>query len=171
MKIHLKGKQKLQKLEDLLKEISKEIDVKEDEVIETSLDCSDEDQTTDMEDISSVDTVKASVDHQCIICDFKSSWKNGLTIHVRRKHRSLPQLDGNSDDDECYSNTEHYWKTGWLGSAYQTYLDAIKIIDDSLFEEEFKKDEKDAITAARKLAFGESYRYFLLGVSFQYFYF
>ena len=52
----------------------------------------------------------------CDICDFTSSWKNGLAIHMSRKHSVIEQLDGNSDhdadNDDQYSRTQLYWKTG-----------------------------------------------------------
>ena len=60
----------------------------------------------------------------CEICDFNSNWKNGLEIHMTKKHSSVEQLDGNvtfddDDMDEEYKRTQHYWKSGWLGSVYQ----------------------------------------------------
>ena len=152
---------KMAKLEDMVKEMSLRIDAQENKVIETNVDNCNEDVTIgDMEDIQTVENLETPDGFQCHTCDFKSSWQNGLAIHVRRKHRDLPQLDGTCDEDECYDNTKHYWKTGWLGCAYQTYLDAIKIVDDSSFEKEVKKVEKDAIIAARKLAFRDNFRYY-----------
>ena len=72
---------------------------------------------------------------QCNLCDFKSTRKNGLTVHIGRKHKKLPQLDGNTScdsledvEDSAYYSTEKYWKTGFLSSVYQNYIDALKII-------------------------------------------
>ena len=49
----------------------------------------------------------------CDLCDFKSSWKNGLIVHIGRKHRKIEQLDGldtsniNEDlEDSVHLNTE-----------------------------------------------------------------
>ena len=62
---------------------------------------------------------KAEKDFSCLICDFTSNWKNGLHIHMARKHNNIAQVDGNntfdndeSDDDKKYSGTHYYWKIG-----------------------------------------------------------
>jgi hypothetical protein len=73
----------------------------------------------------------------CYLCDFKSNWENGLTIHLTRKHVEIEQLDGNATDndepkhDEKYAGSKHYWAEGRLGSKYQTFLDAHAIIEES----------------------------------------
>ena len=81
----------------------------------------------------------------CDLCDFKSSWKNGLIVHIGRKHRKIEQLDGldTSDIDEDledspYLNTERYWKCGLLTTSYQSYIDANQLIDESSLD---KKDK------------------------------
>ena len=43
------------------------------------------------------------------------------------------------EDDDKYSTTEHYWKTGHLGTIYQTFIDVNKIIDSSNLQEKLKK--------------------------------
>ena len=72
------------------------------------------------------------------------------------------QFDGNDTtndaediDDELYKETEHYWKSGWLGMSYQNFKDATKIIDESDLSEEEKQNERDALVGARKDAFGD----------------
>ena len=111
----------------------------------------------------------ALTDFKCEICDFSSNWKNGLEIHMSRKHSSIEQLDGNSslslidedkDDDQKYLDTLHYWKSGRLSSVYQTFLDANEIIDKSNFAEDVKKIEKEKILEARKSAFGNDFKYY-----------
>ena len=109
----------------------------------------------------------AVTDFKCEICDFSSNWKNGLEIHMSRKHSFIEQLDGNcslsdedKDDDHKYLETLQYWKSGKLSSVYQTYLDANEIIDESNFEEDVKKMEKEKILEARKSAFGEDFKYY-----------
>ena len=107
---------------------------------------------------------KASDTFECFLCDFKSNWENGLKVHIARKHEKIEQLDGISDiehlNDEKYDNTKHYWKRGWLGTVYQCFLDANKIIDDCDMLEEEKNIERDKILAARKTAFGNNFMYF-----------
>ena len=37
---------------------------------------------------------------RCELCDFKSNWSNGLSIHMARKHSNVEQLDGNNTFNE-----------------------------------------------------------------------
>ena len=58
----------------------------------------------------------------CILCDFTSKWKNGLAIHMTRKHCNIELLDGTTDEtdeDEKYERSCHYWKNG---IAYQSSI-------------------------------------------------
>ena len=53
---------------------------------------------------------------ECMICDFKSNWENGLKVHMSRKHATIDQLDGHTDEcveDDKYSGSKHYWMKGW----------------------------------------------------------
>ena len=107
----------------------------------------------------------ASGTFQCLICDFTSTWENGLSVHMGKKHGNLEQLDGQADIDEIeidekYENTEHYWKRGWLGMAYHTFLDANSVIEKCKISEDEKKKEKEKILEARKLALGSSFKDF-----------
>ena len=100
---------------------------------------------------------------ECPICDFTSKWENGLNVHLSRKHSKLDQLDGFSDtdnEDQKYNDTVHYWKTGWLGTMYHSFLTANDIIDNSDMPEDWKKVEKERILQARKTAFGSSFSNF-----------
>ena len=61
------------------------------------------------------ESTTAEVDFYCELCDFTSNWENGVRIHMARKHSQIEQLDGFSEDiseDNKYSDTEKYWKTG-----------------------------------------------------------
>ena len=49
---------------------------------------------------------------------------------------------------------------GWLGSAYQTDIDAIELIESSEISEGAKIIEKDKLLDARKLAIGTNFKYF-----------
>ena len=108
---------------------------------------------------------KVSEFFYCPLCDFKSNWDNGLSIHITRKHGEIEQLDGHTaekDDteDEKYAGTKHYWEMGRLGTAYQTFLDANYVIDKSELEEDDKEKEKAKILDARKTAFGDRFMHF-----------
>ena len=100
------------------------------------------------------------------MCDFKSQWASGVKIHMARKHSKIDQLDGNvsvsyaDDNDDKYHSIRHYLKKGWLGSAYQTFIDAMEVIEESDLNEEEKIIEKDNVLEARKLALGQNYKYF-----------
>ena len=101
----------------------------------------------------------------CELCEFKSNWKNGLSIHMSRKHDKIEQLDGASDalndqgNDE-YKGSKHYWKSGWLGAAFQSYSDALKVLEESDLEVADKEVEKEKILQARRKALGSSYLYY-----------
>jgi hypothetical protein len=47
-----------------------------------------------------------------------------------------------------------------LGTAFQSYLDAIEIIETSNFSEDFKDVEKSKVLEARKQAFGSEFEYY-----------
>ena len=102
-------------------------------------------------------------DFPCLICDFTSNWANGFQIHMTKKHANLEQVDGNDtviediEEDDKYSETDHYWKTGKLGTIYQTFLDVNKIIERSNLSEVSKMDEKAKALEARKFAFGPNF--------------
>ena len=53
--------------------------------------------------------------------------------------------------------TSHYWKTGKLGTIFQTFLDANVIIDGSKLSDESKIEEKAKALDARKCAFGSEF--------------
>ena len=102
----------------------------------------------------------------CNICDFESNWANGLNVHMTRKHHIIEQLDGcdsfsdELDEDDKYMKTLHYWKKGFLGTVYQTYLDVVDVIKKSDLTEESKDDERAKALEARKHAFGKDFEHF-----------
>ena len=107
-------------------------------------------------------TAEKAQNFPCPICDFVSSWANGLQIHMTKKHANIEQVDGNDtvleDEDDKYTETEHYWKTGRLGTIYQTFLDVNKIIDSSNLQGESKKLEKEKALDSRKFGFGSNFQ-------------
>ena len=108
---------------------------------------------------------EAKNDFSCLICDFKSNWASGLQIHMTRKHGNIDQIDGNDtvlddpEEDQQYSNTSQYWKTGNLGTIFQIFLDVNSIIDGSNLSEESKVEEKAKALEARKCAFGSDFHH------------
>ena len=131
---------------------------------------SEEDTKEDNEELENIEkdeivqsAEKLNEHFECPICDFTSKWENGLNVHMSRKHSKMDQLDGFSDidnHDKKYDDTMHYWKTGWLGTMYHSFLTANDIIDSSEMSEDLKKIEKEKILQARKTAFGSSYSNF-----------
>ena len=59
--------------------------------------------------------------------------------------------------------SKHYWKKGWLGGAYQSFIDAYDVIEESDIHDDEKKTEHDKLLEARKIALGDSYTTFHLG--------
>ena len=102
----------------------------------------------------------------CDICDFCSNWENGLAIHMPRKHAKIDQLDGSSsikeesDENDVYAATIRYWKEGILGTVFQSFLDATKVIEESDLSDKFKDVEKAKVLEARKQAFGSDFVHF-----------
>ena len=123
--------------------------------------------TTEVAEEVTDNVVEVETEFLCDLCDFKSKWQNGINIHMARKHSKIEQLDGNNsvsdaseEDDEKYNCVKHYLNKGWLGGAYQTYLDAIDVIDESDLQEEVKVVEKRKVLEARKLALGDNFSWF-----------
>ena len=90
--------------------------------------------------------------------NFVSSWETGLQIHMTKKHSMVEQVDENAtltDDDlvedDKYSDDCHYWETGLLGTAFQTFLDANNIIDTSNLSEVIKDIEKATVLEAKSV--------------------
>ena len=113
---------------------------------------------------------EAKVDN-CELCDFKTDRKNGLIIHMRRKHAKMEQLDGNdsfedeSDDDyeinNFYEEIECYLKTGeikWKHSDpdwgnIKLFEKVLKEIDANFYNNKSKRKEMlDQAMDARKKA-------------------
>ena len=120
-------------------------------------------ETVSSENTNSVKESVVEKEFHCELCDFKSNWQNGLSIHLTRKHSKLEQLDGNASDNEAsddkkYSSIKHYLKNGWLGSAYQTFIDALEVIDACDLQEDVKDVEKTKVLEARKCALGPHFQ-------------
>ena len=84
---------------------------------------------------------------------------------MSKKHDKIEQLDGFYDtvdgqDNNAYEGSTHYWKTGWLGSAYQSYLDAMEVLNKSDLDISDKEEEKIKVLEARKEALEPSYKYY-----------
>ena len=121
------------------------------------------DEVVILENSISVEENDEVKEFRCELCDFKSNWSNGLRIHMARKHSKLEQLDGNNtfneeSDDEKYSSIEHYLKNGWLGSAYQTFIDANDVIDACDLKEDVRGIEKTKVLQARRCALGPNFQ-------------
>ena len=61
---------------------------------------------------------------------------------------------------EPYANTQNYWHSGYLGTCFQNFIDANKILEESELEESEKDKEIAAVLEARKFAFGDMYKYY-----------
>ena len=61
-------------------------------------------------------------------------------------------------EDEKYSCFEHYLKNGWLGSTYQTFVDAVEVIDECDLQEDTRNLEKTKVLEVRKCALGPNFQ-------------
>ena len=135
-----------------------------DTILETNNVKNDTEKVVSVEEINDV-RGKATELFECPICDFSSNWKNGLEVHMGRKHNTIEQIDGSSDVvnlelDEKYDRSKHYWEKGKIGIAYHVFLDATSIIDASDIPEEEKVKEKEKILDARRTVFGSNFHQF-----------
>ena len=79
---------------------------------------------------------------------------------MSRKHSRIDQLDGHCDeyeDDESYKGSNHYWMNGWLGRAYQSFIDAQDTLEKCDLSDADKEVEKAKLLDARKTALGRNY--------------
>ena len=53
----------------------------------------------------------------------------------------------------------HFQKAGRIGTVFQTFPDALNVIEMSDIKEEAKHVEKGKVLEARKVAFGTSYKF------------
>ena len=84
----------------------------------------------------------------CQLCEFMTTRKTCLNMHISNTHKEIEQLDGRSSDIEgIYA--ESYWEQDYLGTVYQTYLDAIQNIEYSELSTEEKQDEVERAKATR----------------------
>ena len=78
----------------------------------------------------------------CDLCEFETSRKASLSIHMSKKHKEIDQLDGNNSDvEDTYS--EEYWEKDNMGQTYKRYLDVIESINDSNLSKEEKEQERE----------------------------
>jgi hypothetical protein len=75
----------------------------------------------------------------------------------------LEHLDGNNSlneasEDEKYSSIKYFLKNGWLGSTYQTFIDAMEVIDAFDLQEDVGEIEKTKVLEARKCGLGLNFQ-------------
>ena len=71
------------------------------------------------------------------------------------KHSNIGQIDGHYDDpqDDKYAGSKHYWAKGWLGGAFQSYIDTSEVIEDCDITDEEKKTEYAKLLYARNFSY------------------
>ena len=101
----------------------------------------------------------ASDELSCDLCEYRSETNGGLKIHMGRKHKEIPQLDG---DIESERDTDDWWDNNSTESMkiFQTYKDVLEEIQESSLTEEEKSIEIERATEGRKKGFGNNYIYF-----------
>ena len=116
-------------------------------------------EATTTETIESGATDVASDELSCDLCEHKSETNGGLKIHMGRKHKEIPQLDG---DIESERDTDDWWDNNSTEAIkiFQTYKDVLKEIQESSLTEEEKSIEIERATEGRKKGFGNNYIYF-----------
>ena len=92
----------------------------------------------------------------CDKCDFETSSSIRLKVHSKCLHSETTTSQLAKMLKEKYESTEHYWKTGRLGISYQSYVEALSVIDACLPRYE-QVVERDLLLEARKKQFGIEY--------------
>ena len=66
-------------------------------------------------------------EYNCELCDFSSSWRNGLLVHVSSSHENTN--DKLKSSDKIINLTQSYWKTGNLTNNMEVYINALMDIE------------------------------------------
>ena len=148
---------RVKELEDIIKEIKIKL---EDSENDASID--DTIQQRSVPSVHEIDNKENG--YSCHFCNFVSTWENGLVVHMGRIHKQIEQLDGmdtsvGEEQDNYYLNMETYWRKKVIGRSFQSFLDANKLIEESSLDETEKKTEKSKVLGARKIAFGDDFKY------------
>ena len=88
----------------------------------------------------------------CDLCDHTSQTKGGLKIHVGRKHKEIPQLDGEVQIDR---DTDDWWERNITLSVktFEVYMDVLEDIKESKLSENEKHIERERAGDARMQGF------------------
>ena len=81
---------------------------------------------------------------------------NTFLFEFKKNSLLIPLYE--ESDDEKYSSIEHYLKNGWLGSAYQNFIDANDVIDACDLKEDVRGIEKTKVLQARRCALGPNFQ-------------
>ena len=96
---------------------------------------------------SSEANTETDYEHSCDLCEHKSQTKGGLKIHIGRKHKEIPQLDGEIQTER---DTDDWWENNSAVSlkTLKVYQDVIEDIKESkLTGEEWMFEMERAIQA------------------------
>ena len=84
---------------------------------------------------SSEANTETDYEHSCDLCEHKSQTKGGLKIHIGRKHKDIPQLDGEIQTER---DTDDWWENNLAVSlkTLKVYKDVIEDIKESKLPKE-----------------------------------
>ena len=97
---------------------------------------------------SSEAEIQTSNNISCDLCEHVSQTKGGLKIHIGRKHKEIPQLDG---EGRLERDTDCWWEKNSIFSmeSLQVYKDVLEDIKESKLSKEEKLIEEDRALDAR----------------------
>ena len=103
-------------------------------------------EETDLE-VSVIEENKDNADavYACDSCEFVSTWKNGLLIHVASAHEVSRQKNRalrSAEDEVVFDLTQQYWKTGILERNHQVYINALIDVEQSNVSETIMAEEE-----------------------------
>ena len=148
-KVFIENKQKddkdLNELDKVEKKTGAEIFEQEEEVLENDTVKESKELVAKTEPCSNelLNTSAREIYFTCDRCDFKSERSTALKIHKHKRHK---------DEQYCF------WLTGYLGTGYQTYIDAMSDVKycSELSDDEVE-NEIEGVKMARKEAWMKTF--------------
>ena len=85
-----------------------------------------------------------TTEYKCDLCEFTSTWVNGLALHVSSMHELIGQ-DKLKSEEDIVTMTQSYWKTGKLECNLQVYINALMDVEKANLDDAIKEVEEQKL--------------------------
>ena len=92
--------------------------------------------------------VEPPVEFKCDLCDFKSTWANGLALHTSSMHKITEEKL--KSDADVVDMTQQYWSTGVLECNLQVYINALMDVEKANLDNDLKEVEEQKLENIQK---------------------